>query len=133
MAEFFTQEESESQKKTHPEATGAFKHGHDHDHIHEGRVVVEQRALDKELVEEAKIFDEQFASSRIHLLISNGIFSAAELQAAVEAAEARGSVFNVAQRGVKAWSDPSFRELLLKDGNAAGQSLGCNHRKILLL
>jgi nitrile hydratase len=57
------------------------------------------------------------------LLILKGVFSAADVEAQVEAMESRGY-----ERGAKmvarAWVDPAYKERMLADGSAAAEELG---------
>jgi nitrile hydratase len=57
-------------------------------------------------------------------LAKRGIVTEAEISARRQAAE-RASPETGAKMVAKAWTDPAFRELLLRDGTAAAESFGC--------
>lgn len=57
------------------------------------------------------------------LLIEKGVFTAAELRRTVEQIDAR-SPADGARAVARAWLDPSYKERLLKDANAAAAELG---------
>lgn len=57
------------------------------------------------------------------LLIEKGVFTAAEVTAQVTAMDAR-SPANGAAVVARAWTDPGFRDRLLKDGSAACREMG---------
>lgn len=59
------------------------------------------------------------------LLIEKGIFSAAELQRAIETMEARGPARGAAIVA-RAWVDPAFRDSLLSHANSAVAPFGVN-------
>jgi nitrile hydratase subunit alpha len=79
-------------------------HHHDHDDIEQGA------ALRVRAIEE--------------LMIAKGLIDPAAIDAIVEYYEREVGPRNGAQVVAKAWTDPAFREWLLKDGTAAINSLG---------
>jgi nitrile hydratase subunit alpha len=79
-------------------------HHHDHDEIEQGA------ALRVRAIEE--------------LMIAKGLIDPAAIDAIVEYYEREVGPRNGAQVVAKAWTDPAFREWLLKDGTAAINSLG---------
>eukprot|EP01012_Entosiphon_sulcatum_P009954 TRINITY_DN15745_c0_g1_i1.p1 TRINITY_DN15745_c0_g1~~TRINITY_DN15745_c0_g1_i1.p1 ORF type:complete len:418 (-),score=63.52 TRINITY_DN15745_c0_g1_i1:210-1439(-) len=94
-------------------------HGHDHgDHHHDSRMEIEQRAVDKEAPEGPY---QILAAALIRALVARQAISADDVRQGVEELDAmqeRGHRVG-ASVVVKAWLDPAFKALLLKDGNAA--------------
>lgn len=89
-------------------------HTHDHDHSHEG--------FQPDIAEPSQ--DWEFLEIALReLLIDKGVFSAAELQAQVEAWEQKGPHHGAAVIA-RAWCDDAFRRRLLEDGNAALEEMG---------
>eukprot|EP00475_Leptophrys_vorax_P040249 TRINITY_DN7434_c0_g1_i1.p1 TRINITY_DN7434_c0_g1~~TRINITY_DN7434_c0_g1_i1.p1 ORF type:complete len:491 (-),score=119.06 TRINITY_DN7434_c0_g1_i1:1426-2898(-) len=105
----------------HSHGHGHGHHGHDEDHEHEAREVVEQRAVDLEGEERPGT---QFAKTFIQIMLSKGLFSVEELNRAVAAFENMGANLQGARLVARAWKDPAFKELLLKDSNKAAAQLG---------
>lgn len=86
---------------------------HDHDHPH-----------DHSHAESAGLgYYEAMQLAVAELLIEKGVFSADDLRREVEAMQARSPARGAAVVA-RAWTDPSFRAALLKDGTAACESLG---------
>lgn len=83
-------------------------HGHDHDHDH-GTVLTDVelrvRALES-------------------ILVEKGYVDPAALDVLIETYETKVGPHNGAHVVAKAWSDPAYREWLLKDATAAIESLG---------
>ncbi len=103
---------------------------HDHqDHAHathdhseasgEGRHRHPPQPDDPEPPREARILEEALRS----LLIDKGVFSAVDLQHAMEAMDARGEGQG-AKIVVRAWSDPAYRQQLLENPAAALKAFG---------
>ncbi|KAJ3337738.1 hypothetical protein HDU93_000628 [Gonapodya sp. JEL0774] len=103
-----------SHDHSHSEAKSAHAHSHDGGppHVHESRVQVEQTAVDREGPESP---DEHFAKCLLAACITKGITTPAQLAELVErrdAIEGRGYGPTIV---AKAWVDPEFKALLLKD------------------
>jgi nitrile hydratase len=62
----------------------------------------------------------------IRILLDKGLVTADELARGVEEFEMRGANKEGARIVAKAWMDPEFRALALKDGHAAAKQLGLN-------
>lgn len=92
---------------------GGDPHAHTHDHA----PPAEHRAPDPEIALMEMALRE--------LLIEKGIFSAAELQRAIETMEARGPARGAAIVA-RAWVDPAFRDSLLSHANSAVARFGVN-------
>ena len=90
------------------------EHGHAHDHAHEGShlddVELRVRALET-------------------LLTEKGYVDPAALDVFIETYEKKIGPRNGAKVVAKAWSDPAYREWLLKDGSAAIRELGFSGRQ----
>jgi nitrile hydratase len=84
-------------------------HGHD-DHSHLSEIELRVRALES-------------------ILVEKGYVDPAAVDAIVETYETRVGPRNGAQVVAKAWSDPAFREWLLRDATAAIASLGFTGRQ----
>jgi nitrile hydratase len=85
-------------------------HHHDHDHSHLSEIELRVRALES-------------------ILVEKGYVDPAAVDAIVETYETRVGPRNGAQVVAKAWSDPAFREWLLRDATAAIASLGFTGRQ----
>lgn len=85
--------------------------GHDHSQTFQPD---EEESLDDFGLEEMAIRE---------LLIEKGLFSAEEFRKAIEALDSRSPELG-SEVVVRAWTDPDFRELLLRDGNAAVAEYG---------
>ncbi len=80
-------------------------HHHDHDHSHLSEIELRVRALES-------------------ILVEKGYVDPAAVDAIVETYETRVGPRNGARVVAKAWSDPAFRDWLLRDATAAIGSLG---------
>jgi nitrile hydratase len=85
-------------------------HDHDHDHSHLSAIELRVRALESILVEKGYVDPEA-------------------IDAIAEAYETKVGPRNGARVVAKAWSDPAFRDWLLKDATAAIASLGYTGRQ----
>ena len=85
-------------------------HDHDHDHSELPEMDLRVRALES-------------------LLVEKGYVDPAALDVIVETYEHNVGPRNGAQVVVKAWTDPDYKEWLLKDGSAAIASLGFTGRQ----
>jgi len=96
-------------------------HEHDHGHVHADHDVSQH---DPEAAERNKV---PFYGKRIYairdLLIEKGILSREDVQREIELMDSR-SPANGARLVAKAWTDPRFKELLLRDPKAACAELG---------
>ncbi|MBV9134570.1 MAG: nitrile hydratase subunit alpha [Chloroflexi bacterium] len=96
-------------------------HEHDHGHVHADHDVSQH---DPEAAERNKV---PFYGKRIYairdLLIKKGILSREDVQREIELMDSR-SPANGARLVAKAWTDPGFKELLLRDPKAACAELG---------
>jgi nitrile hydratase subunit alpha len=88
-------------------------HGHEHGHKHPA-----QSDHDDTLT-----YHRRLEIAVRELLIEKGIISADEVRKVVEDIESR-SPEGGARVVARAWTDPQFRELLLRDGTAACESMG---------
>ena len=90
------------------------EHGHDHGHAHKSShledIELRVRALET-------------------LLVEKGYVDPAALDVFIETYETKIGPRNGAKVVAKAWSDPAYRERLLKDGTAAIASLGFTGRQ----
>ena len=93
--------------------------GHDHSQTFQPD---EEESLDDFGLEEMAIRE---------LLIEKGLFSAEEFRKAIEALDSRSPELG-SEVVVRAWTDPEFRELLLRDGNAAVAEYGVNMGETVL-
>jgi nitrile hydratase len=91
-------------------------HTHDHDHVH-GEHDVSQH--DPEAAERNKV---PYYGKRLYaireLLIEKGVLTQEDIQAQIDYMDARTPA-NGARLVARAWNDPSFKELLLRDPKAA--------------
>lgn len=85
-------------------------HDHDHDHDHEHGTVLSDVELRVRALES--------------LLVEKGYVDPAALDILIETYETKVGPHNGAHVVAKAWSDPAYRDWLLKDTTAAIQSLG---------
>ena len=96
-------------------------HDHDHDHVH-GEHDVSQH--DPEAAERNKV---PYYGKRLYaireLLIEKGVLTHEDIQAQIDYMDARTPA-NGARLVARAWSDPSFKELLLRDPKAACTLMG---------
>ncbi|MEW5302846.1 MAG: hypothetical protein WDW36_005589 [Sanguina aurantia] len=98
-------------------------HGHGegpHDHVHEGRMLVEANAVDKEGRDSE---ERQLADALVAVLISKNVITAQELQASLEHIDKRGETMDGARLVARAWLDPGFKARLLLDPAAAAAEL----------
>jgi len=98
------------------------EHGHDHgDHQHEERAIVEQNAVDKE--GDASPF-ETLANAVVSLLIEKKFMTEDQIRQKIENFDEidQMEVSYGAKLVAKAWKDPEFKKLLLKDPVAAARS-----------
>eukprot|EP00127_Corallochytrium_limacisporum_P007022 Clim_evm30s240 gene=Clim_evmTU30s240 len=98
---------------------GTHTHGHkDHgDHVHEARAQVETTALDRE-TGHGKAMDRPLALLAQRLLTlcdQHGIVTAADIAEALENVSNAGEKTNSRLLVVRAWTDPEFKALLLRD------------------
>jgi nitrile hydratase len=87
---------------------------HAHPHPHPKQPDIEDHPLG---------YHEALGEAVAALLIEKGIFGADELRRIIEAIDSR-SPADGARVVARAWVDPAFRELLLRDANAAAGRLG---------
>jgi nitrile hydratase len=96
-------------------------HDHDHDHVH-GEHDVSQH--DPEAAERNKV---PYYGKRLYaireLLIEKGVLTHEDIQAQIDYMDARTPA-NGARLVARAWNDPSFKELLLRDPKAACTLMG---------
>lgn len=83
---------------------------HDHDHDHEGGTVLSDVELRVRALES--------------VLVEKGYVDPAALDVLIETYETKVGPHNGAHVVAKAWSDPAYRDWLLKDATAAIRSLG---------
>lgn len=91
--------------------------GDPHEHVHDHSPPAEHQEPDPEITLMEMALRE--------LLIEKGIFSAAELQRAIETMEARGPARGAAIVA-RAWVDSAFRDSLLRHANSAVSHFGVN-------
>ena len=108
----------------HHRSTG-HDHGHEHghEHEHEEREAVEQKALDKEGEETAS---QRVAEALYRAVTAKGILAAARIREGVEAMDRHEASIAGPRVVARAWRDPGFKELLLRDPAAACLQLGVN-------
>ena len=95
--------------------TGPHDHDHDHDHDHRHPPQVD----DPEPPLESRLLEEALRT----LLIDKGVFSAADLQHAMEAMDARGEGQG-ARIIARAWADPDYRRQLVERPALALKAFG---------
>ena len=83
---------------------------HDHDHDHGGQEPPPDIALRVKALES--------------LLVEKGLVDPAALDAIVDHFEHKVGPRNGARVVAKAWTDPAYRELMLRDGTQAAEDLG---------
>eukprot|EP00854_Cymbomonas_tetramitiformis_P019712 gene19712-23582_t len=99
-------------------------HGHSHgheDHTHLERSAVEQAAVDKEGEEGAS---QRIASALYRIVTAKSLMTTEEITTTVESIQNAGLSLSGPKIVARAWTDNSFRELLLKDASAACTQLG---------
>jgi nitrile hydratase len=89
-------------------------HDHDHDDDHDDHTPIEHAEDSRFLGLERAVRE---------LLIEKGVVTAEQISRQIEAMEARTPALG-ARVVAKAWTDPAFRDLLLRDARAACTSLG---------
>ncbi|MFN6953463.1 MAG: nitrile hydratase subunit alpha [Acetobacteraceae bacterium] len=89
-------------------------HDHDHDHDHDDHAPIAHEETSRFLALERAVRE---------LLIEKGVLTAEQISRQIEAMEARTPALG-ARVVAKAWSDPAFRDWLLRDARAACASLG---------
>jgi nitrile hydratase alpha subunit len=99
-----------------PGADHGHDHGHDHDRAH-GVFQTDHVEPDPEIA--------LMEAALRELLIEKGVFSAQDLQRAIQAMEARGPAKGAAIVA-RAWTDPEFRHRLLTHANSAVMEFGVN-------
>jgi len=90
------------------------------DHIHSSRDIVEQTAVEKEVL----AVGEQFSNFLVNTLVRKEIITWDEIRLVVEKIESMGSKSEGARAVVKAWKDDEFKKRLLEDANSAFDELG---------
>lgn len=127
--EFAQQQKQRSKLHFHPreEAAHGLEHEHDHgehehghDHVHEGRVQVEQTAVDREGQDAGK---SRLLSAIIRVLLRKGLINTQELQRWVENLESWGQKPLGPRLVAKAWADPEFKKRLLAEGVGAAKEV----------
>jgi len=98
-----------SNPDTHP-------HGHDHDHDH-------ARTFQPDIEDSPFSHYQLMAQALGEVLIDKGVITADELRGQLEWLDSR-SPEDGAKLVARAWTDPAFKALLLKDVNAAAESMG---------
>jgi hypothetical protein len=88
-------------------------HDHDHDHVHSSREVIEQQAIDSEGEETP---GSVIGNCLLRILNHKGIVPSAVLHRTIETLEQMGKDLLGASLVARAWVDPDFKELLLRDG-----------------
>lgn len=97
---------------------------HDHDHDHEHEHEHEHTGFQADHAQPDPEIALMEAALR-ELLIEKGVFSALDLQRAIQAMEARGPAKGAAIVA-RAWTDPGFRERLLAHANSTVTEFGVN-------
>ena len=92
-------------------------HGHDHDHDHD-----HARTFQPDIEDSAFSHYQVMAQALGEVLIDKGVITADELRGQLEWLDSR-SPEEGAKLIARAWTDPAFKELLLKDVNAAAESM----------
>lgn len=87
-------------------------HDHGHEHHHENRLVIEQRAAERE---SAPSPGEVVGRVLIELLIKKGVIDRVSLQETMRKLESNHTEMKGALLVAMAWKDKQFKELLLKD------------------
>jgi len=93
-------------------------HGHDHDHDQ-----AHARTFQPDIEDKPFGHYQAMAQALGELLVDNGVITADELRQQLEWLDSR-SPADGAKLIVRAWTDPAFKKLLLKDVNAAAESIG---------
>lgn len=86
------------------------EHGHDHDHDHGGQDVPSATALRVKALES--------------LLVEKGLVDPAALDALIDTYESKIGPRNGARVVARAWTDPAYKDRLLKDASSAIAELG---------
>ncbi|CAK0783031.1 hypothetical protein CVIRNUC_006226 [Coccomyxa viridis] len=97
-------------------------HKHDHgDHVHDERMEIEQKAVDAEGDDAER---SRLTKALVKCHIDKGVIKAEDLTAMIEELESYGSRGLGARMIARAWSDPKYKALMLKDGASAAAELG---------
>jgi len=94
--------------------TGSHTHDHDHDHA---------RTFQPDIEDSPFSHYQVMAEAIGELLMEKGVFTADQLRRQIEIIDSR-SPAEGAKVVARAWSDPEFKALLMKDVNAAAESMG---------
>jgi nitrile hydratase len=103
-------------------------HHHQHDgaddaHVHETRVAVESRAVQREGPPSPS---KELFNGLVRILVKNGVVSPDEIRLMSERMDTAAQKLEGATLCVKAWMDPAFEERLLRDPASAAAELGIN-------
>jgi nitrile hydratase len=127
-----SQQRREQEHDHHHSHAHSHDHAHDHDgqhgvidhgdHVHEARTTVEQNAVDKEGADDAE--RRRFPEALVEVFKQKGIVTAEEVRSSVEEMDNKGKKGLGAVLVAKAWTDPDFKDKLLKNAGAAAAELG---------
>jgi len=94
--------------------TGSHTHDHDHDHA---------RTFQPDIEDSPFSHYQVMAEAIGELLMEKGVFTADQLRRQIEIIDSR-SPAEGAKVVARAWADPEFKALLMRDVNAAAESMG---------
>eukprot|EP00026_Physarum_polycephalum_P006785 Phypoly_transcript_06837.p1 GENE.Phypoly_transcript_06837~~Phypoly_transcript_06837.p1 ORF type:complete len:491 (+),score=51.40 Phypoly_transcript_06837:144-1616(+) len=95
----------------HSHSHGTIDHG---DHTHEARNLVEQKAVEAEGDDSEK---KKLSEALIRLLVKKGLITPDELRKSIEVVDSWGQKAEGPRIVAKAWTDPVFKENLLKEAS----------------
>ena len=93
------------------------------DHVHDSRYDTELESIRREMTTDDPL-GLRMAEILLKVLISREILDILEVNAVMEMMDNAGKMLGGQRLVVKAWTDPQFKERLLRDGNAAAAELG---------
>ena len=99
-------------------------HGHDHDHFHHEGMSPSGHPYRAD--QDGPLTEAQALEIAVReLLVEKGVFSEAQIAAAIERMDARSPAMG-ARVVARAWTDPEFKARLLADGSAATREMGAD-------
>lgn len=96
-------------------------HGHGADHSHDPRPLVEERAVHKEGLPRP---GKDLFAALYSIVLNKRLVTPDEVRSMMEGLDNAGKNLNGASLVVKAWTDDSFRERLLRDPSKAAMEIG---------
>ena len=93
------------------------------DHVHDDRYDTEVESIRREMTTEDPL-GQHMAEILLKVLVSKNILDILEVNAVIEKMDNAGKMLGGQRLVARAWTDPEFKQRLLKDGNAAAAELG---------